>query len=37
MRLGQVAGVRRIPDTSKEEVIGLITGSLFDQPIEEHL
>src|SRR5690349_9326262 len=37
MRLGQVAGVRRILDTSKEEVIGLITGSLFDQPIEEHL
>jgi len=37
MRLGQVAGVRDIAGTSKEEVIGLITGSLFDQPIEEHL
>jgi len=37
MRLGQVAGVRDIADTSKEEVIGLITGSLHDQPIQEHL
>ena len=35
MRLGQVAGVRDITATSKEEVIGLITGSLFDRPIEE--
>jgi len=37
MRLGQVAGVRDIRDTSKEEVIGLITGSLSDRPIEEQV
>ena len=37
MRLGQVAGVRDIHATSKEEVIGLITGSLSDRPIEEQL
>ena len=37
MRLGQVAGVRDIRDTSKDEVIGLITGSLSDRPIEEQL
>ncbi len=37
MRLGQVAGVRNIRDTSKDEVIGLITGSLSDRPIEEQL
>ena len=37
MRLGQVAGVRDIASTSKEEVIGLITGSLSDHPIEEQL
>ncbi len=35
MRLGQVAGVRDIAGTSKEEVIGLITGSLSDRAIEE--
>jgi ABC-type sugar transport system ATPase subunit len=28
MRLGRVAGVRLIADTSKEEVVGLITGTL---------
>ncbi|MBC3760201.1 ATP-binding cassette domain-containing protein [Quadrisphaera oryzae] len=28
MRLGRVAGVRRTADTSRDEVVGLITGSL---------
>jgi ABC-type sugar transport system ATPase subunit len=37
MRLGQVAGVRTVSDTSKDEVIGLITGSVSDRPIEEQL
>ena len=35
MRLGRVAGVRDVADTSKDEVIGLITGSVSDQPAEE--
>jgi ABC-type sugar transport system ATPase subunit len=35
MRLGRVAGVRDVTDTTKDEVIGLITGSVSDQPIEE--
>jgi len=37
MRLGQVAGVRNIRDTSKDEIVGLITGSLSDRPIQEQL
>ena len=28
LRLGQVAGVRRIADTTREEIIGLITGAI---------
>jgi ABC-type sugar transport system ATPase subunit len=32
MRLGRVAGVRRTTDTTRDEVIGLITGSISDQP-----
>jgi ABC-type sugar transport system ATPase subunit len=35
MRLGRVAGVRDVTATTKDEVIGLITGSVSDQPIEE--
>jgi len=35
MRLGRVAGVRDVPATTKDEVIGLITGSVADQPVEE--
>jgi ABC-type sugar transport system ATPase subunit len=32
MRLGRVAGVRDVAATSRDEVIGLITGSLVGQP-----
>jgi ABC-type sugar transport system ATPase subunit len=32
LRLGQRAGLRWIADTSREEIIGLITGSLSDGP-----
>ena len=35
MRLGRVAGVRDVTATTKDEVVGLITGSVSDQPIEE--
>ena len=35
MRLGRVAGVRDVTATTKDEVIGLITGSVSDQPLEE--
>jgi ABC-type sugar transport system ATPase subunit len=35
MRLGRVAGVRHVTTTTKDEVIGLITGSVSDQPAEE--
>ena len=35
MQLGRVAGVRDVTATTKDEVIGLITGSVSDQPIEE--
>jgi len=34
LRLGRVAGVRDIATTTKDEVIGLITGSLSDQSLE---
>jgi ABC-type sugar transport system ATPase subunit len=34
LRLGRVAGVREIAATTKDEVIGLITGSLSDQSHE---
>jgi ABC-type sugar transport system ATPase subunit len=35
MRLGRVAGVRDVAATTKDEIIGLITGSLSDQPAGE--
>jgi ABC-type sugar transport system ATPase subunit len=35
IRLGHVAGVRDIATTSREEVIGLITGSITDAPAQE--
>ncbi len=35
MRLGRVAGVRDVTATTKDEIIGLITGSLSDQPAGE--
>jgi ABC-type sugar transport system ATPase subunit len=34
MRLGRVAGVRRREDTTREEIIGLITGSISDAQAE---
>lgn len=35
MRLGQVAGVRDTRATTKEEVVGLITGAVSDHPLPE--
>jgi ribose transport system ATP-binding protein len=35
VRLGRVAGVRDVAATTKDEIIGLITGSLSDQPAGE--
>jgi hypothetical protein len=35
MRLGRVAGVRDVAATTKDEIIGLITGSVSDQPAGE--
>src|SRR4051812_39682786 len=35
MRLGRVVGVREIATTTRDEVIGLITGSIADSPTEE--
>lgn len=35
MRLGRVAGIRRREDTSREEIIGLITGSISDYSGDE--
>lgn len=32
MRLGRVAGVRELASTNREEIIGLITGSISDSP-----
>jgi ABC-type sugar transport system ATPase subunit len=36
LRLGQVAGVRRIADTSREEIIGLITGAKTSTTAKEN-
>ena len=35
MRLGRVAGVRRTADTTREEIIGLITGSIVPDSSED--
>ena len=37
MRLGRVAGVRDVATTTKDEVVGLITGSLSDRDGEDEL
>jgi ABC-type sugar transport system ATPase subunit len=32
MRLGQVGGVRRVSETTRDEIVSLITGARSDQP-----